>query len=157
MEELKNSEITAADTKPKNRTITIKVKAKGLFEKGSLPGESDVDDKTEIKNDGGKTSDFGKDKSDFKTGVWIGNTVTWSIKQEYAGGKDDGYNVELNSIEQTGSNFFGTQPLTPVNGVITGTVEKGSTGDDTYKIHFTITNNGTTNKYTIDPKLQINQ
>lgn len=150
--------------KPKDRTITLTVKASDLWAKGPSATQKQIDKYTKIENDGGKEAGYGDDKKNFNTNVWKAKHVTWDIVAKSPNGDDKGYEVTLVSISQKkGSNteFFKNMPLTPKSdGHIKGKVEKGATNDeDHYNINFCINNanvdSGNNISFSLDPKLSI--
>lgn len=148
---------------PRNRRLTVKVKARDLYP--LPPTEPNVDANSSLIGDDGFESRFGDQSKSFETGVYMGYEMIWDIEAVDKNGVDKGYDVNLYSIYHNpvpgNPNFFSTPELFPKNNkkTIRGTIVNSPLLpdiDDNYTIYFSITYNGVPHYFPIDPKLKIN-
>jgi len=152
-------------TTPKNRTITLKVKAKDLFGlRGYPPTEGQIDDNTYLIDDEGLESRYGAANKDYLTLVYMDKDITWSIALNDPKGEDLGYGVRLDYVRHTPNpgnpNFFDKEILNVDidTGKITGRISRDpdlENKDDSYTINFIVENIRTSKEFVLDPKLQI--
>lgn len=152
---------------PRDRTITVTVRAKELYNESNYPpSETQMDANTYLLEDGGKRSGFGDPNKNFETIVFMNKRICWSIDVLDPNGEDRGYSVLLIEVFHNPTagnpNFFNRNPL-PVNrgtGQVCGTIATNPNlpnKDDSYTIKFSIAYGSTTPKeYNLDPKLRIN-
>jgi hypothetical protein len=152
---------------PRDRSITLTVKAKELFNETNYPPREDqMDANTSLLEDGGLESRYGDANKDFETIVFLNKQICWSIAESDPNGVDRGYTVALVEVFHNPTagnpNFFNRDPL-PVNrgtGQVCGNIATNPNlpiKDDSYTIQFTIADSRTTKTYNLDPKLKINQ
>lgn len=154
---------------PHDRSITVVVKAKDLFNYPTDITKQVVDDYTSLVEDGGLESRFGDSNKDFETIVFMNKNICWSIETADPNGEDRGYSVELVKVFHNPTpgnpNFFTSDPLN-VNqrtGKVCGTISRSPIlpdMDDNYTIEFVIghstgPNQGGMVRIDLDPKLKI--
>lgn len=148
----------------RNREVNVVIKAKQLFDLGEDPAQLRVDelsgfDSNEIV-DGHWVNDSWKSHAEYELSVYKNHTILWFIPQPPAKDENAGYETKLLGVyhnPNNGSpNIFDTDML-PVgpDGKIKGTISKDSNQEYIYTVKFSITHNGQTRKYSIDPKLII--
>jgi len=164
METKKETNPEKAVKKPKNKLLTLIVKAQELYP--LPPNEPNVDANTSLSNDDGFGSGFGTTKKNFETHVFKNFKITWDIEVENKTEKDKEYKVELVSINHnpkpsTNPNLFDHNPLTPKpksnNKSIQGTIVNAPSSPENYTINFQILKNDKDpHPFHIDPKLKSN-
>ncbi len=146
----------------KNRTVTITVMAKDLFDADYPPSKQVVDDYTALTDDTGFENQFGEPNKNFETIVFMKYMMVWAIKVSDKK-IDKGYEVALISVTHNPTkgnpNFFTKNPLQvgkdkKVRGIITED-PKLPNKDDSYTIHFSIAHGKDTKPFNLDPKLRI--
>jgi len=151
---------------PRDRDITVTVKAKELYNETNYPPtETQMDNNTSLIEDGGLGSGYGNANKDFETIVFMNKRICWSIEASDPNGVDRGYTVSLievfhNPTPVTNPNFFNSNPLrvNPGTGNVCGTISRSPIlpdMDDNYTIQFSIAHGTTTKTYNLDPKLRI--
>ena len=150
---------------PRDRSITLTVKAKELYKKKNYPpSEDQIDANTSLLEDGGLESRFGDANKNFETNVFMNKKIIWSIALSDPDGDDKDYRVHLDYVKHTpeagNPNFFDSENIIadPVTGKITGTISKNPNlpnKDDSYTINFIITGPQMSKEYILDPKLKI--
>lgn len=148
---------------PKNRQVTITVKAKTLFNLPYPPTKEQIDDNTALTDDEGYSSTFGNENKDFETLVFMNFDMIWDIKLDDKNGTDRGYSVALKSVSHDpkagNPQFFTSNPLTVGRDKkVRGTIAINphlENPDDSYTINFSISNGPTTLDFPLDPKLRI--
>ncbi|MCG2420077.1 hypothetical protein K8089_13690 [Aequorivita sp. F47161] len=153
----------------KNRRVEIYVKTKQLFELGERPTEDQIDNRTSLRSNqhsetiSGVLENNWKSHKDFELLVFKNHTMQWTLPQRLHNTADPGYEAKLISVHHvpTGGspNFFDKEDLNAASdGKVKATIKDNSQVNQSYVyiIKFTISHNGVTRKYTIDPKLKIN-
>ena len=151
----------------KNRAVDVYVDAKQLFVLGEGATEEQIDKLTALASnelvDGQYVSSSWTSHKEYELHVYLNHTMQWIILPMHGRGEDNGYEVKLLSVhhepEGGNPNYFTTEDLNVgSDGTITATVSNNSVPgkDYIYTIKFSITHDGVTNRYSIDPKLAIN-
>lgn len=151
------------DKTPKDRKVTVTVKAKALFDLPYPPSETQIDDNTSLSDDEGYTSDYGAKNKDYETIVFMNKEMIWKIEASDKNGVDRGYSVALKNVSHDpvagNPQFFTSNPLlVGSDKKVRGTISLNPNlpnKDDSYTINFTITNGSTTIDIPLDPKLKI--
>ncbi len=113
---------------PKNRRVTLTVKAKDLFTESNYPPtEGQMDDCTALSDDEGYASDYGNANKDYETLVYMNYQMGWDIDASDKNGVDRGYTVALASVSHNpvagNPQFFTSNPLNVgTNKKVTGTI-----------------------------------
>ena len=162
METLEKSTKSEVVNKPRNRVVTLVVKASELYALAST--EENVDDKSYLHNDDGYEGRFGDKNNSFETTAYKDHYVTWRI--ESFNPKDDrGYDLQLYFVQHNDTpdnpNFFSDEflfPNTAKMNSIPGKIIRGTNVsiDDEYSLCFRITHNNLPKYYTVDPRIRIN-
>ena len=132
------------DVGPKNRNLTIIVKADQLFNsRYNNPTEREkvVDDCTSLLDDEGLESAYGDNNRNFTTIIYMDYNMIWNIALDDPSGNDKDYRVHLVDITQDSAESFFTQKvLEPErDGKIYGKVVDNPSLDhkeEEYTIHF---------------------
>jgi len=150
---------------PRDRDITVIVKAKDLYNETDYPPtEAQMDNNTSLLEDGGLGNDFGNPNKNFETIVFMNKRVCWTITLNDPLGVDKGYTIALVEVfhnpTEGNPNFFNTDPLTVNRGTgkVCGTIARSPLlpdMDDSYTIQFTVHDGTTTKTYNLDPKLRV--
>lgn len=148
---------------PKNRKVTVTVKAKALFDLPYPPSETQIDDNTALTDDDGFSSTYGDKNKDYETIVFMNYDMVWDIALSDKNGVDRGYSVALKSVSHnpvTGNpQFFTSNPINVGRDKkVRGTISLDPNlpnKDDSYTINFTISDGSTTLDFPLDPKLKI--
>ena len=148
---------------PKNRKVTVTVKAKNLFDLPYPPSETKIDEFTALTDDEGYSSEYGDKNKDYETLVFMNYEMIWDIELDDKNGTDRGYSVALKSVSHnpTAGNpqFFTSNPLNVGRDKkVRGTIALNpnlQNPDDSYTINFTISDGTNTLDFPLDPKLRI--
>ena len=151
---------------PRDRSITVTVKAKDLYNETNYPPtETQMDANTSLLEDGGLGSGYGDPNKNFETIVFMNKRICWSIAVSDPNGVDRGYTVALVEVfhnpTEGNPNFFNSNPLQVNSGTgnVCGTIARSPIlpdMDDSYTIQFTVHDGTTTKTYNLDPKLKMN-
>ncbi|WP_353780000.1 hypothetical protein [Winogradskyella sp. 3972H.M.0a.05] len=152
------------DVGPKNRNLTIIVKANQLFNSHyQNPTERDkvIDNCTSLLDDEGLESAYGDNNRNFTTIIYMDYNMIWEIALADPSGKDKDYKVHLVDITQDSAESFFTQKvLRPerdgnIYGKVVDKINLDGKEED-YTIHFYVSKGRESSPVLpIDPKLQI--
>lgn len=149
---------------PHTRDIVLKVKASKLIMLPPIPIY--VNPNTALIDDEGFASDYGDNNRNYKTDVYLGYKVIWSIEVDDPKGADKGFDVKLYSISQDSlpynANFFGVPEILSLDKgkTVVGTIKNVPPlldMEDFYTIYFGISDNkGKSWQYfPLDPRLRM--
>jgi hypothetical protein len=151
----------------KNREVNVDIKAKQLFELGEFVTQAQIDNHTGFASnevvDGHFVNEVWKSHKDYELTVYKNHTMLWFIPSGNDKGENSGYETKLLDVShnpKSGSpNIFDSDILNAgSDGMIRATISNNAemSQDYIYTVNFSITNNGVTRTYSIDPKLKIN-